>query len=66
LFYEGEPPKVEACFDKPFCALFNTAVGGNRGGAKGIGDGIFPSKYCIGYVRYSKRDSAGSVETSRR
>ena len=48
-------------FDKRFHLIFNIAVGGNWGGAKGIDDGVFPSKMEIDYVRvYSKNDG---VET---
>ena len=48
-------------FDKRFHLLFNIAVGGNWGGAKGIDDSVFPSRMEIDYVRvYSnvgKRES---------
>ena len=43
-------------FDKRFHLLFNIAVGGNWGGAKGIDDNVFPSKMEIDYVRvFSKK-----------
>ena len=43
-------------FDQRFHLLFNIAVGGGWGGAKGIDDDSFPSKMEIEYVRvYSKK-----------
>ena len=48
-------------FDKRFHLIFNIAVGGNWGGAKGIDDGAFPSKMEIDYVRVYARDK--SVKT---
>ena len=43
-------------FDQRFHLLFNIAVGGWWGGAKGIDDDSFPSKMEIEYVRvYSKK-----------
>ena len=48
-------------FDKRFHLIFNIAVGGNWGGAKGIDDNIFPSRMEIDYVRvYSKDGSVGT------
>ncbi len=42
-------------FDKRFHLIFNIAVGGSWGGAKGIDDSIFPAKMEIDYIRvYSK------------
>ena len=48
-------------FDKRFHLIFNIAVGGNWGGAKGIDDGAFPSKMEIDYVRVYAKDK--SVKT---
>ena len=48
-------------FDKRFHLIFNIAVGGNWGGAKGIDDNIFPSRMEIDYVRVYSKDA--SVET---
>ncbi|MGD0094392.1 MAG: glycoside hydrolase family 16 protein, partial [Planctomycetota bacterium] len=46
-------------FDKPCYLLLNYAVGGAWGGAKGVDESIFPSKYLIDYVRvYEKADAA--------
>ena len=42
-------------FDKRFHLLFNIAVGGNWGGAKGIDNSIFPSRMEIDYVRVYSR-----------
>ena len=48
-------------FDKRFHLLFNIAVGGNWGGAKGIDDNAFPSKMEIDYVRvYSRTGVEGT------
>jgi len=38
-------------FDNRFHLIFNIAVGGNWGGAKGIDDDAFPSQMVIDYVR---------------
>jgi beta-glucanase (GH16 family) len=38
-------------FNKPFHLLFNIAVGGGWGGAKGIDDSIFPQRMEVDYVR---------------
>ena len=44
-------------FDKRFHLIFNIAIGGNWGGAKGIDDNIFPSKMEIDYVKvFSKNE----------
>ncbi len=44
-------------FDKRFHLIFNIAIGGNWGGAKGIDDSIFPSKMEIDYVKvFSKNE----------
>ncbi len=34
--------------------ILNTAIGGNWGGIQGVDDSIFPARYTIDYVRYSK------------
>ena len=48
-------------FDKRFHLLFNIAVGGNWGGAKGIDDSVFPSRMEIDYVRvYSKNSNVAT------
>ena len=48
-------------FDKRFHLLFNIAVGGNWGGAKGIDDNAFPSRMEIDYVRvYSRTGVEGT------
>ena len=48
-------------FDKRFHLLFNIAVGGNWGGAKGIDDSVFPSRMEIDYVRvYSRTGVEGT------
>ena len=44
-------------FDKRFHLLFNIAVGGNWGGAKGIDDSVFPSRMEIDYVKVYSRTS---------
>lgn len=38
-------------FDKRFHLLFNLAVGGNWGGAKGVDETVFPAKLEVDYVR---------------
>ena len=38
-------------FDKRFHILLNTAVGGNWGGAEGVDNSAFPTKYIIDYIR---------------
>jgi len=38
-------------FNNEMNILLNVAVGGNWGGAQGIDDGIFPTKYTVQYVR---------------
>jgi beta-glucanase (GH16 family) len=38
-------------FDNPHYLILNTAVGGAWGGAKGIDDTIFPTRFFIDYVR---------------
>ena len=48
-------------FDKRFHLIFNIAVGGNWGGAKGIDDNAFPSRMEIDYVRvYSRTGVKGT------
>ena len=48
--------KIEE-IDKRFHLIFNIAIGGNWGGAKGIDDSIFPSKMEIDYVKvFSKNE----------
>lgn len=38
-------------YNKPFYIILNLAIGGDWGGAKGIDDSIFPSKFLVDYVR---------------
>ena len=48
-------------FDKRFHLLFNIAVGGNWGGAKGIDDNAFPSRMEIDYVRVYSRTGVEEI-----
>lgn len=43
-------------FDKPHYLLLNYAVGGGWGGAKGVDETIFPSKYLLDYVRVYEKE----------
>ena len=38
-------------FDTDFNIILNVAVGGDWGGAQGIDDSIFPTKFTVDYVR---------------
>ena len=38
-------------FDDAMNIILNNAVGGDWGGAQGVDDNIFPTKYTIDYVR---------------
>lgn len=50
--YAKEADKQEVWpFDKPHYLILNLAIGGGWGGARGIDDAIFPSKFLIDYVR---------------
>ncbi len=46
-------------FDHPHYLILNTAIGGSWGGAKGIDDSIFPTRFAIDYVRvYQEKETA--------
>jgi beta-glucanase (GH16 family) len=38
-------------FRDPFYLILNMAIGGNWGGAKGVDDSIFPTRFVIKYVK---------------
>ena len=43
-------------FDAEFNIIINNSIGGSWGGAKGVDESIFPTRYIIDYVRqYSSR-----------
>ncbi len=44
-------------FDHPFHLILNIAIGGDWGGAEGVGDSIFPQKLEIDYVRIYKKSN---------
>ena len=55
-YFKSEKSWAEWPFDKSFHLIFNIAVGGWWGGAKGIDNNAFPSKMEIDYIRvYSKK-----------
>jgi beta-glucanase (GH16 family) len=48
-------------FDSPFFLILNVAIGGDRGGQKGIDDAIFPQRMEVDYVRVYQRPAGGAA-----
>lgn len=50
------PTSVDWPFDQSFYLILNLAIGGDWGGAQGIDNTIFPTKFVIDYVRVFQQD----------
>lgn len=54
--YQTLPSSVDWPFDQNFYIILNLAIGGNWGGAQGVDNTIFPTKFVIDYVRVYQQD----------